>query len=347
MSLPLRVAILYNEPAPPDPDEDLRMYEANIALYDAVESMATACRENGWEPFSVVAGPDPRDVLAAAANTDVVVNFVEAIGPDARLEAAVAWLLEWTGTPFTGSGGLALSLALHKNLTNACLAAAGVRVPAGCLLEDAAADPLPLLRYPLIVKPSREDASLGIEAGSIVADETAARAQAARVIRRFDQPVVVEEFIEGRDLTSALVTRGGGSGPPQILPVREFAYSNPPPGRPNILTYDSKWDEQSVDFRTSPAAVPANLPDDARERIASAALAAWNALGLRDYARVDMRLPADGHPVVIDVNANPDLSSNAGLADTAAQAGISYPDLVRRIVEGALDRGRPSSRPVA
>lgn len=342
--MPLRVAILYNEVPPPEPGEDLREYEANIALYDAVDMVAAACRDNGWEPRPVVAGADPRDVVAAAFDSDVVVNFVEAIGSDARLEAAAAWLLEWTGVPFTGSSGLALSLSLQKNVTNACLAAAGISVPAGCLLEDAG-DPLAQLHYPLIVKPSREDASLGIELGSVVADEAAARAQAARIIRRFAQPALVEEFIEGRDVTSALLTRGAGSGPPEVLPAREFDYTGRPSSLPNILTYDSKWAEESEDFLTSPAIAVTDLTDEVSARIASVALASWNAIGLRDYARIDMRLPPNGRPVVIDVNANPDLSSNAGMADTARHVGISYPEMVGRIVEGALDRGRSASRP--
>jgi D-alanine-D-alanine ligase len=339
----MHVTIAYNEPQP-GPEDDLGEFEANLALYDAVDNVEQACRDNNWDVARVVVGADPTVLLDAAARTDVVVNFVEAVGDDARMEAAVAWLLEWIGVPFTGSPGLALSLALHKDTAKACLAAAGVRVAPGCVMKDAS-DPIPHLRYPLFVKPSREDASLGIEERSVVRTEEEARAQVARVIRRFRQPVLLEEFIDGRDLTSALLTRGAAGGAPEVLPIREFDYSGLPAGHPKILTYDAKWDVDSPAFIGSPAAHPHDLDDVARERLTAAALTAWKVIGLRDYARIDMRLPEDGAPVVVDVNPNPDLSSNAGLADTAAKVGIGYPDLVRRIVEGAFARGRTATRP--
>jgi D-alanine-D-alanine ligase len=338
----MRVTIAYNDPEP-GPDDDLREFEANMALYDAVDNVEEACRDNGWEVSRVVVGTDPTVLVEAAKRADVVVNFIEAIGDDARLEAAAAWLLEWIGVPFTGSPGRALSLSLHKDTAKACLATAGVRVAPGCVLMDAS-DPIPELRYPLIVKPSREDASLGIEERSVVQDEAEARAQAARVINRFRQPVIVEEFIGGRDLTSALLTHGKAGGPPQVLPIREFDYTRLPSGMPRILTYDAKWNVDSPAFMGSPPVATEDLDDQTVERIATAALTAWEVVGLRDYARIDMRLPEDGLPVVIEVNPNPDLSSNAGFADTAAQIGIGYPELVRRIVEGALARGRTAAR---
>lgn len=337
----LRVVVLHNEPVPPGPGEDLHEYEANLALYDAVGSVESGCRENGWEPLVRVAD-DPRSVLDAAAEADVVVNLVEGIGDDARMEAAAAWLLEWSGVPFTGSPGLAMSLALHKHVAKACLAASGVDVPAGVLLDDPAGA-IPALRYPLIVKPSREDASLGIEPESVVADESAARRRAARVIERFAQPALLEEFVEGRDVTAALLTTGG-DGEPELLPISEFDYRARTDGSPNILTYDAKWDEQSEAFKTSPPVFPGDLPPEVSGRIEAAAREAWAVIGLRDYARIDMRLRADGRPVVIDVNANPDLSRGAGLTNAAARAGIPFPEMIARIVRGALHRGRTPSR---
>lgn len=335
----IRVAIAYNEARPPDDGEDLRVYEASVALYDAVDNVQAACLELGWRPERVLVGRDPRTLLDAAARADVVVNFVEDIDGDARLEAAAAWLLEWAGAAFTGSPGLALSLSLDKHLAKACLAASGVQVPAGGVLADAQRDPLPPMVYPVIVKPAREDASLGIERDSVAGDEAVARAQAARIIGRFDQPAVVEEFIDGRDLTAALLTRGAGGGPPEMLPIREFDYTDMPPGLPRILTYESKWVTDSDEFRGSPAVPARGLSADAQRRIEQAARATWDAIGLRDYARIDMRLRDDDTPVVIDVNPNPDLSSHAGMADTARQTGIDYRQMIRRIVEGALARG--------
>jgi len=236
-----------------------------------------------------------------------------------------------------------LSLALDKSIAKACLATAGVRVAAGCVVAGEG-DPIPRLRYPLIVKPVREDASIGIESGSVVYGEPAARAQAARIIERFHQPALIEEFIEGRDVTAALLTRGASGEPPELLPISEFDYTNLPAGEPRILTYDAKWDVASAAYMGSPAVYPDDLKTDTVARIGSVARDAWDAIGLRDYARVDMRVPPDGPPVVIDVNPNPDLSTTAGFAGAAARVGISYETLIRRIVEGALARGRTAPR---
>lgn len=310
----MRVAILFND------DRGLRHGEALdavavTAVLDAVDAVETACRELGWEPRRVAFADRSR------VGSDLVVfNLVE--GSE---EPAAARFLEARGVPFTGSPSSALAVSLDKGQARAALAAAGVPIPRGCVLE-AGEEPLEGLCFPAIVKPAREDASHGISAESIVEDAPAAYARARYLRERYRQPAVVEEFVSGPELGVSLLGDGPG-----VLPMSEIAFSD----GLRLLTYAAKWLPESADYRSSTA-----VPRPEHAAVAAVARAAWAAIGLRDYGRVDIRLTAAGEPRVIDVNPNPDLTPDAGFALAAARAGIAYTELIGRIVEGALARGR-------
>jgi D-alanine-D-alanine ligase len=328
----MRVAVLYSQ------DDGLRNGAAVDAIAvragaEAAEAVLKACRENGWQADRIDVGIDLVPLLAAVREATVVVNLAESVGGDPGLEPAVAWLLEWSGLPFTGASGAALAVALDKPVANAVLTAAGVAVPRGCVLSTGE-EPLPALRYPAIVKPARHDASHGIDDRSVVADADAARERARRVITRYAQPALVEEFIDGREFAVGLLAG-------DVLPIREVAFRHPH----RVVTYEAKWAPDSAAFAATPVRPADALETGLSERVASTARRAWAALGLRGYARVDIRLDRSGDPVVLDVNPNPDLSPDAGLAAAAAHAGIDYVRLVRLIVEDALHHRAPAPAP--
>ena len=307
----VRIAILF------DDKQELEHGEAVDAVAVAatlgeVEAVETACHELGLEPVRVPFCE--REQISA----DVVFNLVE----ESEASAA-AWFLESAGAPFAGSPGDALALAFDKPSARAVLAAAGVPIPHGCVLESGD-DPIEGLHFPAIVKPARVDASHGIALESLVEDEPSARARARYVIERYRQPALVEEFASGAELGVSLL------GPAEVLPMTELQFSD----GLRLLTFASKWLPESADY-SSAIAVP--RADDAD--VAAVARAAWSVIGLRDYGRVDVRYSAAGDPLVIDVNPNPDISPGAGLANAAARAGIGYAELIGRIVEGALARG--------
>lgn len=321
----MQVALLYSQ------DDGLRDGDAVDAIAvragaEAADEVLKACRENGWRAERIAVGIDPAPLLAAVRDAAVVVNVAESVGGDPGLEPAVAWLLEWSGVAFTGASGAALAMALDKPVAKAVLAAAGVAVPHGGVLVTGE-EPLPALRYPAIVKPARHDASHGIDESSVVADAEAARARARVVITRYAQSAVVEEFIGGREFAVGLLAG-------DVLPIREVAFHHPH----RIVTYEAKRVPASTAFAATPVRQADDLDAWLSERLASTARRAWAALGLRGYARVDIRLDPNGEPVVLDVNPNPDLSPDAGLAAAAAHAGIRYSELVRLIVEDALHR---------
>jgi D-alanine-D-alanine ligase len=331
----MKIALAYND------DHGLAAGEADDSIgvegvLDQVQAIEQTCVDLGWETRRVPVG---RDLALAVESlqsrrTDVVFSMVESVAGESRLEAAMAYVLEWLDLPYTGSPPLALALALDKPLARAVLAGAGVKVPRGVVLERGA-ETLDGLAFPVIVKPAREDGSHGIRSASVAEHEAAARERAHYVIERYAQPALVEEFLDGREFNVSLL---GPPDAPRVLPLREIRYTLPPE-LPRLMGYEAKWRPDTVEYReTLPATV--DDPPELVESIASAARAAYAAIGVRDYGRVDIRLDRDGAPTVLEVNPNPDIvpTGNVGFAATALEAGLSFPDLIGFIVEQALAR---------
>jgi D-alanine-D-alanine ligase len=331
------IALAYND------DHELVAGETDDSIgvegvLDQVQAVEETCRELGWQAWRLPVGRDVAAVveLVRRRRPDVVFSMVESVAGESRLEAAVAYLWEWLGLPYTGSPPVALALALQKPLARAVLVDAGVAVPRGAVLERGD-EPLDGLGYPVIVKPTREDGSHGIRSASLAATEAAARERARYVIERYAQPALVEEFVDGREFNVSLL---GPAEAPVVLPLREIRYTLPP-GLPRLMGYEAKWKPETVEYReTLPATV--DDPPELVESISSTARAAYTALGVRDYGRVDLRLDGAGTPVVLDVNPNPDIvpGGNFGLAATALAAGYSFPELIGFIVDQALARAR-------
>jgi D-alanine-D-alanine ligase len=341
-SLRLRVVVVHNRDfdshATDDPDFASRADVENAA---ADVSRALESRGHRATTFAVPAGDDAAARTLAAirrADADLVFNLCESLAGDARHEAFLPALLELGGVRYTGSGPLALGLALRKDVTKKLLRASGVSTPDGLALDsdDVSAVQLP---FPLIVKPAREDASVGISRHSVVHDRKALGARVAEVRARHRQPVLVERYIEGRELYVSLI----GNRPTVALPMHEIDFAAMPSDRPRIVSYEGKWVPSSPEYAGTRSVKAQPLSPRARVRCEEAAEKAFHALELRDYARVDLRLAADGTPYVIDVNPNCDLSDGAGVSRAASYGGISYPDLIERICESALDRYRLES----
>jgi D-alanine-D-alanine ligase len=267
---------------------------------------------------------------------DAVFNLCESLSGEARFEPLLPMLLEHAGIPYTGSPPLTLGLALHKQKAKAALRGAGVPTPEAVCLStpDVAAVTLP---FPLFVKPSREDASVGISAQSVVHDRAELGRQVAAVIARYRQPALVERFVEGREIYVSMLGRPDDDI--DLLPLHEIDFSEMPAGQPHIVSYAAKWEEASAEYRGTKPIRCTGLPDVVAARIGSVARAAFAAMELRDYGRLDVRLAADGTPYVIDVNPNCDLSdASGGFARAGRAAGLGYDALIRRIADLALQR---------
>lgn len=318
------------------------------------EGAGRACRADSVAPvaasvFATLAGTPgvrvahrtvfhPSEVLAAIGDyrPSVVFNLCEALGGDSRLEVHAAWLLERLGLPFTGSPYHALRHCLYKVEANHILARAGVRVPATVRVDSP--DRIPRVAFPVIVKPEREDGSMGIEGNAVVYDARSLRERVAELIETLKQPAVVQRYIHGRELAVSLL----GWPVPRALPPGEIRFDGLPPGHPHIITFSAKWIPESVDWGGT-ASLPAVLRPPELRRVAAIGRRAFEVLGLRDYGRVDVRLDERGVPYVIDVNPNCDLSEDGGFGLASARAGLGQGAYIWEILRGALRRRSDSA----
>jgi D-alanine-D-alanine ligase len=280
------------------------------------------------------------DVLDAASEIasfapDAVFNLCESIGGDNSFEPLLPLLLEQAGIAYTGSAPLALGLALNKHKAKEVLRGAGIPTPDAVTLRAPDVSSV-ALAFPLIVKPSREDASVGITRDSVVHDRAALERQVTAVIARYRQPALVERYIEGREIYVSMLGRPDDE--PEMLPLHEIDFSEMPADRPRIVSFEGKWVETSPEFNGTRPVACTGLADDLAERIAEVARTAFAAMELRDYGRLDLRVGDDGTPYVIDVNPNCDLSETAGFARAGRAAGLGYDEVIRRIVDLALLR---------
>ncbi|MDI7275243.1 MAG: ATP-grasp domain-containing protein [Anaerolineae bacterium] len=271
----------------------------------------------------------------------VVFNLCESLGGDSALEQTVPPILEAHGFRYTGATGQAIAACLNKVGTKEKLLAAGIHTPRYALLSSP--DETCHVPFPALVKPSQEDASVGITLDSVVRDREGLRRQVAYIVERYRQPALVEEFIPGREFNAAI----WGNDQPEALPLSEISYADIPDPLQRLLTYDSKWVEDSYAYSHTPGICPAPVSAELGERIVQTALTAYRLMGCRGYARVDMR-ERDGVPFVLEVNPNPSLSSEGGFVRAAGVAGYDQAHMAERILGFALELERlrsPNRRP--
>lgn len=266
----------------------------------------------------------------------VIFNLVEHFRGDATFEPNIAGLVELHGVAYTGAPPFALTLCQRKGLTKQVLLANRVPTPRYRLLFQPSMPKRHGLHYPLIVKPGREDASSGVEKGSVVHDLDQLQARLQAVFAEFAPPIMVEEFIEGKELHVSIL----GNDPPEVLPLIEWDFSELPAGHPPIISYDVKWDPLTEVYHKVHSRCPAQISQRAFKRVADVAIQAYRLTGCRDYARLDIRLAKRTIPYVLDVNPNPDLTEGVSFMESAEAAGLSFAQALRRIVELALARRR-------
>jgi len=317
----MRVALLYDAAAKrPDAAPDVS------GVLEAVEAVDGALRLHGHEPVHVlVPAVDDEGWAAAIRRCDVVFNLCENVGGVGAAEVAVARIVERSGVPMTGSGAAALELCRQKDRANARLHALGVPVPEWSGVDGgAAAD---WRRFPAIVKPAAEDASVGITQRSFATDE-ASLADAIAGAAAY-APLLVQRYIDGRELNVGIVGHS-------LLPIAEIDFSDMPADAWRAVTYAAKWEYGSAeDIGTHPRC-PADIPEALAVRAMKIAIDAVEALGVAGYARVDLRVDESERVWVVDVNPNPDLAPSAGLARMGRAAGWAYDELVSRILEAAM-----------
>jgi D-alanine-D-alanine ligase len=271
---------------------------------------------------------------------DIVFNIAEGLhGPNR--EAHVPAICEFLDVPYTGSDPLALCLGLDKRRSKEAFLARGVPTPAFRVASrlNGAVEPLRGLRLPVMVKPLFEGSSKGIPESALCRSVDAVRRRVAEIGAAYDQPALVEEFLPGREFTCAVLGNGDAA---RVLPPVEVRFDALPAGAAPIYGYEAKW---LWDTPAAPLQIfdcPAAVDPILGQALVRAALAAFHALGCRDWARVDLRLDADGEPQVIEINPLPGIlprpEQNSCFPKAARAAGLSYDELILAVLDHALDR---------
>jgi D-alanine-D-alanine ligase len=292
-----------------------------------IEAIAAALRELRHEVELLGDGRELLERLLADP-PDFIFNMAEGQGVSRTREARVPSVLEMLGIPFTGSDPLTLAVTLDKDCAKRLAQAAGVAVPKGYLVDDRNSKIDDRLSFPVIVKPAWEGSSKGIRSNCLAAtaDELALAIESLQ--RDHRQPVLVEEFIEGDELTVGIL----GNDPPEILGIMGVLPRQPTPRF--IYSLDVKRDF----LRQVRYECPARVPSENLEAVGRAAQSVFQVLGCRDVARVDFRL-RDGVPYFLEVNPLPGLNpETSDLVIMARLCGWSYERLIETILEAAMKR---------
>lgn len=268
---------------------------------------------------------------------DIVFNIAEGLNGPGR-EALIPAYLDFLGIPYTGSDPCTLALCLNKVRAKEVLVARGLPTAAFQVMENPT-ERCRLSGYPVLVKPVHEGSSMGIRSNSLVWSEKELAERVIEINRDFDQPALVEEFLPGREFTAALI---GNGSEVEVLPLVEICLEALPEGLPRLYGYEAKW---VVDDPSQPLEIfkcPAPLSAEMTRRIGALARETFRALGCRDWARIDIRLDAEGEPNVIEVNPLPgilpDPLQHSCFPEAAREAGMTYEMMILRVLEEALKR---------
>ncbi|MFZ5801382.1 MAG: D-alanine--D-alanine ligase family protein [Candidatus Omnitrophota bacterium] len=267
--------------------------------------------------------------------TDMVFNIAEGNGSKLR-ESEVPAILDILGIPYTGSGVMTLAIALNKALTKKIIAAENIPTPKSQLFVKGKEALDGDLQFPLIVKPNREGSAKGILSSSVVNDEGRLYEEVRKIISLYRQEALVEEFIEGKELTVGVVC----DGPPKALPILEIDFSTCKDSSEYFYSWRMKEYQGNLELGLNPTFhCPARLDLETEEKIKAIALKCHEVIGCHDMSRTDIRLSKDNIPYVLEINPLPGLDpDDSNFPKMAKAAGLDYPRLINLILDSAFKR---------
>ncbi|MBL8162212.1 MAG: hypothetical protein JNJ61_09530 [Anaerolineae bacterium] len=335
----MHVGFIYNIPTP----ELLRERpEMTLRDSDTPETIAevTSALEDGGHRVTGLNADQHLPAILTEQRFDIVFNIATGVYGESR-QTHVPAMLEYLRIPHTGPGVLAEALCHHKPQQKMVLAANGVPTAPFQVFQTVDTALSSALRFPLIVKLPSEGASMGLDYGSVVHNEADLRARVAFLLETYHQGALVEEYIDGREFTVAVL----GHSPAYALPVAELEFFGALPIRLDqvedsnfeLLKESTGRDLQLVEME-SVSRVPAGLPPELEQRVAQVAVDAFNAIGCKDWARVDIRMDQQGRLYVLEVNLGPGIASDCVFARCGFAAGWSFTQLVNTILNHAIER---------
>jgi D-alanine-D-alanine ligase len=300
-----------------------------------VQQVYEALKKAGHNPVYVRLDGTPESLIdLARSHTDLLFNLVESFAGDDSQDTNIAGYLELLGRRFTGAGSSGLYLAQDKNLAKKIFTFHGIHTPYFSTVYRGRTEHSHDIQFPVIVKPAREDGSIGIQFGAVCTSIKELMERIDYIHAEFDTPALIEEYIEGRELYVGVL----GNEKPQALPVVEMDLSKLPEGTPKIAGSEVKWEEGTAAYKATKPFFPEDLDEATVTRLQETAVQAFTALQLHDYGRIDFRLATDGTIHVLEVNPNPYLLTSAEFAMAAKKSGRSYHELIAEIVDSAMGR---------
>ncbi|HEX8155564.1 MAG TPA: D-alanine--D-alanine ligase, partial [Thermoanaerobaculia bacterium] len=286
-----------------------------------IEAISDALRDLGHEPSTLAVDGRPQTLTKIArTQADLFFNLVESYAGDDTMEMHFAAFLDLVGKRYTGSGPQGSYLAMDKAIAKKIIRFHGLYTPYSAVINNGRVEHAQDIRFPVIVKPASEDASKGIDSGSVVNSLKELFERIDYLQREFDGPVMLEEYIEGREIYAAIL----GNERPEALPLVELDLSKLPAGMPHIAGYEVKFDVRTEAYKVTKSAPARDLSEELTASIHETALTAYRALKLRDYGRLDLRVNEAGRVYVIEANPNPWLDPTAEFAMAAKEGGRSY-----------------------
>jgi len=300
------------------------------------EEIFEALQKLGHEPSLVELDGRPTSLNALArCDVDLIFNLTESWDGDDTKEMNVVAYLDLLGFRYTGAGPHSIFMSQDKAIAKKIFAFHNIKTPFFATSYRGRLEHAHDVSFPLIVKPSWEDGSIGIDEGAVVKNVKEMMERVQYIQDEFDSPALIEEYIEGREIYAGIL---GSYESAQVLPLVELDLSKLPEGTPKIATYDVKFEKNSEAYKLTKSGVAQDLDEETTKKLSDTALAAYRALKLRDYGRIDMRLAPDGEVYVIEANPNPWLASRQEFAMAAKASGFSYTELIGHIVELAMSR---------
>jgi D-alanine-D-alanine ligase len=333
-----RVLLIYNKPVLPKDHPDAA---SECDVIETASSVEKILLDAGLPTRKLGFAHDPSVLLQELRDhpADAVFNLFEGLASQTETEISVAALLEWLRIPFTGSPSFAIALGRDKVRTKLLLQGAGLPTAPFAVVEG---QPIPVWEYewPAIVKPACQDSSVGIDQNSVVGNQTDLEERVSYLLHRYGSPILVEQFVYGREFHANIVEEPGNDANAPLLlsvPLSEVVFKVGDSLRWPIYTFDAKWDENSADYKASPLQTPVWIEPRLWERVQHVTKLAYKLIGLRDYGRVDLRLTDDGQPFILEVNPNPYLMSSM-LVDGLAAIGRKHTRMVVDLVRLAAAR---------
>lgn len=320
------IGLVHNVP----PSDPYAFSEASSDVMTQVASIEEALKDLGYASKRI---PFSRDIDAFLATfreegVDMVFNLCETVDEDPLFAGHAAAVLELLGVPFTGSPSSAITWTMDKVMTKRVLKACGIRTPKYLIYEGSPHFNTGCLTFPVIVKPRFEDASIGIDQESIFGGEPVLKEALGSFYERFG-PLLVEEYVDGREFNVSLF----GYPAADVMPVAEIDFSAFPDDIHRIVGYRAKWDVSSPEYHNAVRKFSGEVPSALQRSLEKIARECFHIFVLRDYARVDIRTDRHNNPYVLEINANPCISPDAGFPASLAHAGVDYTEMVRRFVE--------------